>query len=82
MTDDGVEKTLFDSPEETAFCSDLQGTSVVHNEGASWIEMIETELEHVQPQENKSITKDHVEQNINKIPKKKSPSADGIYGFW
>lgn len=58
--------------------SDLQGASVVHNEGASWVEIIEEDLDHVPPQENKSITKDHVEHNIKKIPRWKLPGPDGF----
>ena len=57
MTGEGVEQTppVILQKKPPPFQSDLWGTSMVHNEGASWIEMIEEELEHV-PLDEKYIS--------------------------
>jgi hypothetical protein len=75
------EKVIPDAQESIKFWDGIWGTSVNHNENASWLRELK-EKEVFPRQEDLVIDEDCVRRRSKRMSNWKSPGVDGVQGFW
>ena len=71
-----------DKEESREFWQGIWSEPSKHNTNAEWVNRVKCRLEHVDRQEDLSITVDDVKKMIRRVPNWKSPGPDGVQGFW
>lgn len=71
-----------DKEESRVFWQGIWSEPTKHNSNAEWVNRVKGRLEHVERQEDLSITVDDVKKMVGKVPNWKSPGPDGVQGFW
>ena len=71
-----------DKEKSKEFWQGIWSEPTKHNTNAEWVNRVKGRLEHVDRQEDLSITADDVKKMLGKVPNWKSPGPDGVQGFW
>ena len=81
---DGVEKETVvpDAEERTRFWSDIWDKPVKHKENLEWLRNVEEELTGLGVQYNIDIEETKLKKQVRKMSNWKSPSPDGVKGYW
>ena len=68
--------------EAKEFWKELWEKEVNHNSGADWLKQVKNEMKDKKKQEDVSLEKNDMLQQLMKTSNWKSPGRDGIHGFW
>jgi len=77
-----ISKEAPDKQKSKAFWQNIWGQPTKHNTYAEWLHKVSIKLEHIEKQENLSITVADVKKMIRKMPNWKSPGPDEVQGYW
>ena len=80
--DDNTQNDSPDPEEATKFWKDIWETPSTHNRRAEWLADAKDKLQHVERQNDISITLEDVKFGIRRMASWKSPGPDGVQGFW
>ena len=68
--------------EATQFWSNIWGSGHEHNKEAEWIQIVQSELDHIVQQDDLSITTEMMRKVLSRMRPWKAPGPDSVQAYW